>query len=137
MPPPESLTTPEMALCAETVEGIAANAIAAATMIVPNVRRPTVASFGDRRLQIRRPNRNSRFGRPGTAACYILYVAVPRQNTIEAISSGFSKYTVWPAPGTLALCDRADLAVKDGAGSKRAHSFICSEADAGRIVSYA
>src|SRR5207248_8543492 len=45
MPPPESLTMPEMALCAETVKGIAANAITAETMIVPDVCRPTVASF--------------------------------------------------------------------------------------------
>src|SRR5882762_2900878 len=64
-PPPESLTMPEMALCAETVDGIAANAIAAAMMIVPNVCRPTVASFSDVPF----------LGRSSSAACYILGVA--------------------------------------------------------------
>src|SRR5881628_1719020 len=66
MPPPESLTMPEMALCAETVEGIAANAITAETMIVPNVCRPTVASFAG----------ISALGRSSSAACYILDVAL-------------------------------------------------------------
>src|SRR5216110_2091331 len=49
------------------------------------------------RLAIRAPRSgtyatNHCYGTLGTAACYILYVAVPRQNAIEAISSGFSKY---------------------------------------------
>src|SRR6266542_2804160 len=60
-PPPESLTMPEMALCAETLEGVAANAIAAETMIVQNVCRPTVASFADRDY-IRDLSRNFRLG---------------------------------------------------------------------------
>src|SRR5438093_12330074 len=66
MPPPESLTMPEMALCAETVKGIAANAITAETMIVPDVCRPTVASFAG----------ISALGRSSSAACYILHVAL-------------------------------------------------------------
>jgi hypothetical protein len=44
MPPPESLTTPEMALWAQAVEGIATNAMAAATRLVLNGCRPTIAS---------------------------------------------------------------------------------------------
>src|SRR5438093_13413861 len=81
------------------------------------------------RLAIRAPRSgtyatNHCYGTLGTAACYILYVAVPGQNAIEAISSGYSKYTVWPEPGTLALRDRADLAVLDVTDPKRSNASL-------------
>src|SRR5712691_8315201 len=104
MPPPESLTTPEMALCAETVEGIAANAIAAATMIVPNVRRPTVASFGDRRLVSRNSDssHNSRAGHPGWLRCSSLtYSRYARSSRLAIRAPRSGTYATNHCYGTL------------------------------------